>query len=52
LIDWNLVARIAGGGFGVTIFVLAILSLLSWLMGLGMQTAAKRGKKEGDTKKG
>jgi len=37
MIDWNLVAKIAGGGFGVTILVLVILSLVTWVMGLIIQ---------------
>lgn len=37
MIDWNLVAKIAGGGFGVTILVLIILSLLTWIVGLVIQ---------------
>ena len=32
--DWNLVAEVAGGGFGITILVLIILSLVTWLVGL------------------
>ena len=42
--DWNLVAKIAGGGFGVTILVLVILSLVSWIMGLIIQKTAKKPK--------
>jgi len=43
MIDWNLVAKVAGGGFGVTILVLIILSLLTWIMGLIIQrTSAKK----------
>lgn len=34
MIDWGLVAKVAGGGFGVTIFVLVVLSVIIWLMGL------------------
>ena len=35
--DWNLVAKIAGGGFGLTILVLIILSVIAWIMGLVAQ---------------
>ncbi len=35
--DWNLVAKIAGGGFGVTILVLVILALIAWVVGLVIQ---------------
>jgi Na+-transporting methylmalonyl-CoA/oxaloacetate decarboxylase gamma subunit len=34
MIDWNLVAEVAGGGFGITILVLVVLSLVAWLVGL------------------
>ena len=37
MIDWSLVAKIAGGGFGMTIFVLVALSLAAWIMGLVVQ---------------
>lgn len=40
--DWGLIAKIAGGGFGVTILVLVILSLVAWIVGLIIQkTGAK-----------
>ena len=44
MIDWNLVAKIAGGGFGVTILVLIILSLIAWIMGLVIQKIQAKGK--------
>ena len=44
--DWNLVAKIAGGGFGVTILVLVILSLLAWIVGLVIQKVQAKGKEE------
>ena len=34
---WAEVAKIAGGGFGVTILVLVILSVVIWVVGLVMQ---------------
>lgn len=34
MIDWGLVAKVAGGGFGVTILVLTLLSIVIWLVGL------------------
>ncbi len=34
VIDWGLVARVAGGGFGVTVLVLVILSVVIWVTGL------------------
>ena len=42
MIEWNLVAKIAGGGFGVTILVLVILALVAWIMGLIVQRAIKK----------
>lgn len=41
MIDWNLVAEIAGGGYGVTIIVLVILALVAWIMGLIVRKTAK-----------
>lgn len=43
--DWGLVAKIAGGGFGTTILVLVILSLAAWIVGLIVQKT-KRAAKE------
>jgi len=34
MIDWGLVGKVSGGGFGVTIFVLTLLSIIVWLVGL------------------
>ncbi len=44
MIDWPLVARIAGGGFGSTLLVLAILCTVIWLIGLVIQKRAPRNK--------
>lgn len=41
MIDWNLVAKIAGGGYGLCIFVLVVLSLVTWIVGLVVQKTAK-----------
>ena len=41
MVDWGLVAKIAGGGFGVTILVLIILAVVSWIVGLIIQRTAK-----------
>jgi Na+-transporting methylmalonyl-CoA/oxaloacetate decarboxylase gamma subunit len=43
--DWGLIAKIAGGGFGTTILVLVILSLVAWIVGLIVQKT-KRAAKE------
>ena len=34
MIDWNLVAKVTGGGFGVTVLVLTLLSVIIWLVSL------------------
>lgn len=44
MIDWSLVARVAGGGFGVTILVLAILSVAVWVIGLVARDPESRGE--------
>ena len=41
MIDWNLVAKIAGGGYGVCILVLIILALVAWIIGLVVQKTTK-----------
>jgi len=41
---WSEVARIAGGGFGVTILVLIILSVVIWVVGLVMQKTQTKGE--------
>ena len=44
MIDWGIVAKVAGGGFGTTIAVLVILSLVAWIVGLVVQKAQAKGK--------
>jgi len=46
MIDWELVAKIAGGGFGSTLIILAILCIVIWLIGLVAQRRARRAKHE------
>jgi Na+-transporting methylmalonyl-CoA/oxaloacetate decarboxylase gamma subunit len=41
MVDWNLAAKIAGGGFGMVFLILAILALLIWLTHLGVNRFAK-----------
>ena len=48
MIDWDLVAKIAGGGFGVTIATLLILCLIVWVIGIALQRIASRNKKGND----
>jgi len=45
MIDWGLVAKIAGGGFGSTLLVLAILCVVIWLIGFVMQRRGRKDKK-------
>jgi Na+-transporting methylmalonyl-CoA/oxaloacetate decarboxylase gamma subunit len=47
VIDWGLVARVAGGGFGVTLLVLVILSVVIQVTGLVAQRLEPKGE---DTK--
>jgi flagellar biogenesis protein FliO len=46
MIDWELVAKISGGGFGSTLLVLAIICLVIWLIGLVVQKRASRNKNQ------
>ena len=48
MIDWSLVAKIAGGGFGVTIFVLVVIALIAWIVGLVLQKVAAGSKEDSD----
>jgi hypothetical protein len=41
MIDWDLVTKIAGGGFGVTLLVPAILCTAIWLTGLVLRKVIK-----------
>jgi len=41
MVDWNLAARIAGGGFGMVFLILAVLALLVWLTYLGVNRFSK-----------
>ncbi len=43
-IDWGLVAKVAGGGFGLTILVLTILSVVLWLLGLVTRESESEGE--------
>ncbi len=41
MIDWDIVAKVAGGGFGLAILVMIILALVAWIVGLVIQKTAK-----------
>jgi len=43
--DWELIAKIAGGGFGSTLLILAILCIVVWLIGLVVRRRAPKDKK-------
>jgi len=49
MIDWGLVAKIAVGGFGIVMLVLAILTAVVWLVGLVARKSPEKGK-ESETK--
>ena len=42
---WGEVAKIAGGGFGITILVLIIISVVIWVVGLVAQKLQVRSEK-------
>ncbi len=44
MIDWDLVAKVTGGGFGLTILVLVILSLVAWIVGIVLQRITAKSK--------
>ncbi|MDH5363925.1 MAG: hypothetical protein OEW82_01995, partial [Dehalococcoidia bacterium] len=44
MIDWGFIAKLTGGGFGVTILVLTILTIVIWLVGFLVQRVATRHK--------
>lgn len=44
MIDWNMVAKITGGGYGINILVLIILALVAWVVGLVVQKFKSKGK--------
>jgi len=44
MIDWALVVKIAGGGFGSTLLTLAILFVVVWLIGFVIRKRAPRDK--------
>jgi hypothetical protein len=46
MIDWSLVGKLAGGGFGTTLVVLAILCVVIWLIGFVIQRRTTKIKSE------
>lgn len=45
MVEWGLVAKIAGGGYGLCILVLVVILLVVWITGLVIQRAAKAATK-------
>jgi Na+-transporting methylmalonyl-CoA/oxaloacetate decarboxylase gamma subunit len=43
--DWGLISKIAGGGFGSTLIILAILCIVIWLIGFVIRRRAAKDKK-------
>jgi len=43
--DWGLIAKIAGGGFGSTLLILAILCIIIWIIGLVVRRRASKDKR-------
>ena len=52
MIEWGLLAKIAGGGFGVTVIALVILCLIVWVIGLVLQRIAGKSEEGNDAEKG
>lgn len=50
-IDWNLVAKVVGGGYGVTFLVLAILAICAWLTGVVIQRTTHSKEEEDGSEK-
>ena len=50
MIDWGLVIKIAGGGFGSTLLILTILCIVIWLIGFVLLRRAKKADNESDLK--
>lgn len=46
MVDWGIIAKVAGGGFGVTILVLIILAVVAWIVGLIIQRISKERKED------
>ena len=49
IMDWGLIAKIAGGGFGIVMLVLAILTAAVWIVSLVARKFPEKSK-ESETK--
>jgi Na+-transporting methylmalonyl-CoA/oxaloacetate decarboxylase gamma subunit len=45
MIDWILAGKLAVGGFGATLVVLAILCIVIWIIGFVLQRKTAKNKK-------
>ena len=52
MIDWALALKIGGIGFGMVFFVLIILAVIIWLVGLVFKKIETRTEKTGNGEKG
>jgi Na+-transporting methylmalonyl-CoA/oxaloacetate decarboxylase gamma subunit len=52
VVGCNLIAEIAGGGFGLTFLVMAILALIAWATGLIIRKAKREHEKDSTVGKG
>ncbi|MFC2059458.1 hypothetical protein ACFLTS_07505 [Chloroflexota bacterium] len=48
MIDWALVAKLVGGGFGVTILIMSIMAVVIWILGVIFRRTSVGEKKHGD----
>ena len=46
MIDWGLVAKVAGAGFGITILVLTLLAIIVWLVSLVTRESESQGEEK------
>jgi Na+-transporting methylmalonyl-CoA/oxaloacetate decarboxylase gamma subunit len=44
MIDWGMVFKITGGGYGINILVLAILAVIAWIIGMVVNKFKVKGK--------
>ena len=52
MIDWAFAWKIGGIGFGMVFFVLIILAIILWLVGMIFKKMGTKEEKTGDSKKG
>ncbi len=52
MIDWALALKVGGIGFGMVFFVLVILAVILWLVGLIFKKIEAKAEKTGNGEKG